>query len=504
MPSWSGRERNCVYLNCGNGHQRVTPFANVSAISGLDFPDDARGMAVVDWDQDGDLDVWMRNRNAPRLRFMNNQSQRPGESFISVRLIGTTSNRDAIGAVAELKLTASSGKRLLRTVTAGDAFLSQSSKILHFGLGQDQPSGELVVIWPGGAQETFFGLVKGQRYVIEQGTGKAKTWRRERETDLKLGERQPPAPTAAARIVMPTKIAMPTVDWMQQGATKKQLEVLPGKARAHLIVFWTSSCPNCIHEMTELNRSFGRIQQAKLNVVAINIDQNSIANAAQDNKMLPFDKLTILTTTDQTLSRLRDFQNAIFDSDPPFVVPFALLLDSEKNIAAIYRGAFGLDVILDDMQLTNQGNQTLRNLAVPFHGTWFTKPATKSQFAEFVGRRLYGNHPREGLRYYEIAVHTATDRNRQATLRNQVVATYHRAAKSAAKSGNKEEAIHAFQQAIRLSSVPTKPKLHHDFGVFYLMMEEMENAKLHFQSAIQLQPNFEPSKRALENLQRNE
>ena len=67
--SWSGNERHCVFLNTGTPH-----FADASAVTGLDFPDDGRGLAVCDWDHDGDLDVWLRNRTGPRLRLMLNES----------------------------------------------------------------------------------------------------------------------------------------------------------------------------------------------------------------------------------------------------------------------------------------------------------------------------------------------------------------------------------------------------------------------------------------------
>ena len=65
--SWSGRERNCAFLNTGRRR-----FANISAVSGFDFLDDGRGLALCDWDHDGDLDVWVTNRNAPRVRFLRN------------------------------------------------------------------------------------------------------------------------------------------------------------------------------------------------------------------------------------------------------------------------------------------------------------------------------------------------------------------------------------------------------------------------------------------------
>jgi hypothetical protein len=59
--SWSGRERNRLFINA-----KGKRFYDASILSGLDFPDDGRGIAVVDWDQDGRLDLWYRNRTAPR------------------------------------------------------------------------------------------------------------------------------------------------------------------------------------------------------------------------------------------------------------------------------------------------------------------------------------------------------------------------------------------------------------------------------------------------------
>ena len=68
--SFSANERNCCFLNMGAAPAAAGRFANISAVSGLDYPDDGRAVALVDWDQDGDLDMWISNRNAPRLRLM--------------------------------------------------------------------------------------------------------------------------------------------------------------------------------------------------------------------------------------------------------------------------------------------------------------------------------------------------------------------------------------------------------------------------------------------------
>ena len=96
--SLSGNERNCAFLSMGR--QR---FANVSGISGLDYPEDGRAMTVCDWDQDGDLDVWFLNRNGPQVRFLRNDVP-VDNHFLALRLSGngTTSNRDAIGARVEV------------------------------------------------------------------------------------------------------------------------------------------------------------------------------------------------------------------------------------------------------------------------------------------------------------------------------------------------------------------------------------------------------------------
>ena len=81
--SFSGYERHCCFLNTGQ-HR----FANVSSASGFDFPDDGRSVSLVDWDLDGDLDVWLVNRTGPQARFLRNEASNE-HHFLAVRLQGT-------------------------------------------------------------------------------------------------------------------------------------------------------------------------------------------------------------------------------------------------------------------------------------------------------------------------------------------------------------------------------------------------------------------------------
>ena len=99
---FSGRERNCCFLNTRSGR-----FADVSSAIGLDHIDDSRAVAVVDWDHDGDLDLWVANRTGPRIRFLRNDMPQSGAS-IAIRLVGSPklgSSRDAIGARVMITVT---------------------------------------------------------------------------------------------------------------------------------------------------------------------------------------------------------------------------------------------------------------------------------------------------------------------------------------------------------------------------------------------------------------
>ena len=91
----------------------------MSAAAGFDFADDARAIAVVDWDQDGDQDLWVANRTQPRVRFLQNTTNRPKKS-VMIHLTGNRCNRDAIGARVDMQIN---DRHYSETVRAGSGFL---------------------------------------------------------------------------------------------------------------------------------------------------------------------------------------------------------------------------------------------------------------------------------------------------------------------------------------------------------------------------------------------
>jgi hypothetical protein len=151
--SLNGYERDLLFRNNGDGS-----FSDVAYVNRSDRIEDGRGLSILDYDTDGRLDVLVRNYRQPAqlLRGVRGQGH-----WLRVKLVGTRSNRDAVGARITV---AAGGVRQTREVNAGSGFLSQSSRIQHFGLGALLRVDAIHVRWPSGA-ETRLTDVAGDRLI---------------------------------------------------------------------------------------------------------------------------------------------------------------------------------------------------------------------------------------------------------------------------------------------------------------------------------------------------
>ena len=140
-------------------------FENVSAAMGPQFnrPIVARGAAYADYDHDGDLDVIISTNNGPAYLFRNDGGNR--NHWLNVRLIGTKSNRSAIGAV--VRIESASGKQW-NMVRSGSSYCSQSDLALTFGVGQDTKVTQLQIEWPSGAKQQLSNISVNQFLTIEE------------------------------------------------------------------------------------------------------------------------------------------------------------------------------------------------------------------------------------------------------------------------------------------------------------------------------------------------
>jgi enediyne biosynthesis protein E4 len=155
-----------VYRNIGN-----RKFEDVSTRLGqaMQKPVVGRGIAFADFDNDGDLDLAVTANNGP-ARLLRNENANQND-VLRVKLIGTKSNRDAIGA--KVTATTNNGASLTRMVKGGSSYLSQSELPLTFGLGKAGTTKtiQLQIAWPGGRKDSFADIKPNQSVAIQEGKG---------------------------------------------------------------------------------------------------------------------------------------------------------------------------------------------------------------------------------------------------------------------------------------------------------------------------------------------
>jgi len=152
-----------LFLNNGNGK-----FRDVAAElgGGFDQPKVGRGLAYADFDRDGDLDLLLTTNNGAAYLYRNDQLA--GNRSIRFRLVGTKSNRDAIGATVRIVSGELSQSRMVKS---GSSYLSQSELPLTFGLGKRDRVERVVIEWPSGRTEEFTNLTAGRSYECAEGKG---------------------------------------------------------------------------------------------------------------------------------------------------------------------------------------------------------------------------------------------------------------------------------------------------------------------------------------------
>ncbi len=138
-------------------------FKNSSAAWGLDTPGNSNGAVYADLDQDGDLDLIINNLNEPAQIYQNLASDRKIGSFLQVKLIGSNSNRDGIGAkirVFQGKTTHYQEQQIYK------GFQGNVTSILHFGL-ENPIIDSLRIDWASGESQTIFSPTANQRIELK-------------------------------------------------------------------------------------------------------------------------------------------------------------------------------------------------------------------------------------------------------------------------------------------------------------------------------------------------
>lgn len=160
------RSPRLIYQNLGNGR-----FRDVTAImgAGTTTPKSSRGAAFGDYDNDGDVDVLVMNMNEPPLLLRN--GLKSANNWLKIKLVGTKSNRSAIGSRIILK---NAGRLQSQEVTSQTSYYSHNDLRLHFGLGASKQVDSIEIRWASGQTETIKNVAANQLVTIKERSGVVK------------------------------------------------------------------------------------------------------------------------------------------------------------------------------------------------------------------------------------------------------------------------------------------------------------------------------------------
>jgi tetratricopeptide (TPR) repeat protein len=150
------------FTNLGNGKfaeltgDRAGPYFSSEQLG--------RGMARLDWNRDGREDFAVNNLDSP-ASLVTNQTVGAGH-FLSIRLVGVESSRDAIGTTVSVKI---GNRRTVRQLTAGDGYQASNQRVLVFGLGEAVAVDEMTIRWPNSLEQKFVKVSGDIEYLAIEG-----------------------------------------------------------------------------------------------------------------------------------------------------------------------------------------------------------------------------------------------------------------------------------------------------------------------------------------------
>jgi Flp pilus assembly protein TadD/peroxiredoxin len=537
--SWSGPERNVFYLNNQDG-----TFSEVSGAAGLDFPDDSRAFVLADLDHDGQLEVVLKNRNAPQLRILRNAMAMQDLGYsIAFRLRGQKSNRDAIGAAVTVE---AGTHRQTKYLQAGSGFLSQHTKEFFFGVGRVEGAVRATVRWPSGLSQVFEHLPVNQRIEIEEGSKNF------------LAKPFAASPPSYARAGDPQKLeSLPSsvATWLIEplSAPEFSLPDLDGKMwdlRSFrggflLLNFWVAASPACGDQLRLLQRYQSTLAFSGLHILGVNVDEASDAHAvrslvAKERLLFP-----ILLATQDVAGVYNIVYRYLFDRRRDLALPTSFLLNKDGMIVKVYQGPVNSERLAEDVRSAPNTPADRAHRALPFGGTLYLDAFQRNAFtygvaffqrgyldqAEASFKQVIAAKPDDPEAYYNLGTlylrRNAFQDARQyleqtVKLRPNYPEAWNNLGMVAAQEGHADEAIRNFQQSLLqrpgyaiallnlgnlyrrqgvldeaeklLSRVlelePDNPEINYSLGMLYVRQEQLDRASHFLEKAVNVRPDY--------------
>jgi tetratricopeptide (TPR) repeat protein len=472
--NWSGFERNTLYANNRDG-----TFSDVSAVVGLDFIEDGRAFALADFDHDGRLEVFLKNRNGPQLRLLTNVVEKLPPS-IAFRLRGGKSNRDAIGAAVTVETEFGRQTRFLQV---GSGFLSQHSKDVYFGLGEAKGFVRASVRWPSGFVQELHDLPINHRVWVDEG---AEPTRMEAFKTTLSG---PPSASLASQNGASEIEPIPNVieTWLIApiSAPDFSLPDLNGKTwtlaalqgQTMVLNFWAIGSWACQDELKILNEVH---KHSGLEMLAVNVDD---ANDADSVRALARElqlSFPILLGSDDAAAVYNIIYRYLFDRHRDLGLPTSFLISEKGEIVKIYQGTVNAEHVEYDFRHIPQTSAERLARALPFPGVSDTSEFRRNylSYGSVFFQRGYFDQAEESFRL-ALSANPAS-----AEALYGLGSVY-------LKKGNAAEARQSFERTIKLhASYPeTLPNAWNNLGLLATQEGHTAEAILYFQEALRLSPD---------------
>lgn len=313
--SFNGDERTKLFLSRSDGD-----FADISDVTGADSPLDGRAIVAADFDDDGDVDLFVHNIQRERHHLFRNELN-PERGFLEVRLVAR--DREPVGAVVTVE-----GPRgpVSQVLSRGAGFISCQPSSVHFGLGEAE-SARVRVRWPGRTEPEDFGAVPtGERVVLVEGLGQAR--RRARSCKELADPLSPGLKVPLGHVLPPLEVVDPT------GAPQRIDPAVAGDGETFELVFWASYCRPCVADLAkhaEERRSGGK------RIVLLSVDVPTDRQRAQElaRERAPDLPLYFLSMEDDANEQGLDIVVDLLR----LPVPTALTIDADGTLRGVRTGA---------------------------------------------------------------------------------------------------------------------------------------------------------------------
>jgi Tfp pilus assembly protein PilF/peroxiredoxin len=363
--TWSGYERNVFYANNRNG-----TFSDVSAVVGMDFVEDGRAFALADFDQDGRLEVFLKNRNAPQLRVLRNVMEDLPAS-IAFCLHGTKSNRDAIGAAVTIETGSGRQTRMLQ---AGSGFLSQHSKDMLFGLGEGKGPVRASIRWPSGLVQELRNLPINHRIWVTEGAEpvrmEAFKTRAQTAVSSAVEEKIETLPTTVESWLL-APVAAPDFalhDLFRSDLSGSDLAGQVRKLSAMrgqrvLLNFWSMKLPDGAGHLRALQKVHSDWAKKGMRVIAVNVDDPADESVRALTKSFTF---SILRGSEDVAAIYNILYRQLFDRHRDMSLPTSFLIDDTGAIVKVYQGPIDPTHVEQDFQSIPRTDAERLARALPF------------------------------------------------------------------------------------------------------------------------------------------